>query len=596
MQSELNQIEQPTGRLNQIQNSLSGIDIREYWHVFLRHKWRIIGLAIVITLISGLKVFSEVPIYRSTAKLLIEREGARYVDVKDVYSSNYDWEYYQTQYEILKSRPIAERVVNKLKLDKAPEKKESKPKTSLLDWKKWLPDDWFKKPKEVTQLQRHISTVGFVKGGIQVEPVRNSHLVKISFEGASPQQITSIVNAIAEAYIEETLEGRLAMTQKATSWLTERMSGLREKLDESERKLQAYKDREKVIDTQGDSQLASQEIQILTTQLGKARQDLVAKKELRSKLRQANGSTQKLIKMPALLAHPLVQSFHAKLISAQQKERELGKTYGPLHPKMISAKSEREQAENALSSQLSAAAKSIESEYRIAQEQVDQLRARLNQAKTSAMTVDRKQFQLESLKRDVEANRQLYEQFQQRFKENNATGGVQSANARLLEPALVPNTPIRPNKRRTVMVSLILGLMAGFGLALLLEHLDNTIKGAEDIEKRLGIPMLGMLPLLDVTDKKDLSPMRHFSDNNRSSFSEAVRTIRTGVLLSALDDPHKVILVTSSVPGEGKTTLSMNLSYALGHMKKVLLIDADMRRPMVGKASKTEKTALGLSQ
>ncbi|MEM9304263.1 MAG: polysaccharide biosynthesis tyrosine autokinase, partial [Pseudomonadota bacterium] len=141
-----------------------------------------------------------------------------------------------------------------------------------------------------------------------------------------------------------------------------------------------------------------------------------------------------------------------------------------------------------------------------------------------------------------------------------------------------------PNKKRSIMLAFFMGLALSIGLAFLLEHLDNTLKGADDTEQKLGLPVLGLLPSLKTQDKKDLSPLRQFMAEPKSAFAEAIRTIRTGVLLSSLDDEHKVVLVTSSVPGEGKTTLSMNLARALSEMKRVLLIDADMRRPMVAKA------------
>jgi polysaccharide biosynthesis transport protein len=153
--------------------------------------------------------------------------------------------------------------------------------------------------------------------------------------------------------------------------------------------------------------------------------------------------------------------------------------------------------------------------------------------------INRKQYELTRLEREVESNRQLYDLFQQRFKETSASGGVQNANARVVEKAQVPGSPVFPNKRRTTLVGVLLGLALGVALAFLLDHLDNTLKGTDDVERRLGLPVLGLLPRLETTGDKDRSPLRHFADSPKTSFSEAVRTVRTGVLLSAIDHPPR---------------------------------------------------------
>jgi capsular exopolysaccharide synthesis family protein len=174
-------------------------------------------------------------------------------------------------------------------------------------------------------------------------------------------------------------------------------------------------------------------------------------------------------------------------------------------------------------------------------------------------------------------------------------GGSQKPNVTIIEYARANYSPIRPNKQRMVLTAAMVGLMLGVGLAFLLNQLDNTFKGPEDVERRLALPVLGSLPKLKLDKDDHLQPMREFKEARKSAFSEAVRTIRTGVMLAGLDRDKNVIMVTSSVPGEGKTTLSLNLAYAIGSMKKTLLIDADMRRPMVGKAHEMERTQPGLA-
>lgn len=203
-------------------------------------------------------------------------------------------------------------------------------------------------------------------------------------------------------------------------------------------------------------------------------------------------------------------------------------------------------------------------------------------SKRQLQKISGKSFQLESLKREVEVNRNLYDIFLNRLKETGAAlSGVKAAHARIIdaaEPALIP---YKPRKQRIVMISMMMTLIVASMLALLLDYLDNTFKGSRDVEERLGLSVLGALRKVGkgTEDRSDM--LRQFIDNPNGEFAEAVRSIRTGVVLSGLDSPHKVLVVTSSVPGEGKTTTAVNLAVALGQMEKVLLIDADMRRPVI---------------
>jgi len=210
--------------------------------------------------------------------------------------------------------------------------------------------------------------------------------------------------------------------------------------------------------------------------------------------------------------------------------------------------------------------------------------------------LNRKEFQLASLEREVATNRQLYEMFVQRFKETNISTEMQAAIGRVIDPAIVPRRPFGPNKQLIVGVSILIALLLGIGLALLIERLDNTLKTSHDVEAKLGVPSLGVLPISKVKRGHQLE--RVFLEDTQSNFAEAIRTIRSGVMLSAVDSPKKVVVITSSVPSEGKTTVAINLAFALSQVKKTLLIDADMRRPRVGKvlAGQANASLIGLAQ
>jgi capsular exopolysaccharide synthesis family protein len=297
----------------------------------------------------------------------------------------------------------------------------------------------------------------------------------------------------------------------------------------------------------------------------------------------------------SISANPLVAELRRNDAQAERTVNEVSQRYGPMHPKMVEAKIARDAARAALDRQLDQIAASVQKEYEIARDRENQIAGELGSAKGEMQDLNRKQYQLSALQRDVDSNKQLFDMFQTRFKENSASSGMETANARIVEAARVPKSPVYPNKQKAIMVGLLLGLTLGISLAFLLDHMDNTLKGGEDVERRLNVPVLGLLPKLKTSGKKDYGPLSYFKEQPKSSFSEAVRTIRTGVLLSAIDHPHRRVLVTSSVPGEGKTTLASNLAYALGQMRKVLLIDADMRRPSVHRGLPETSEAKGLS-
>ena len=573
-----------------------GVDLRRLWRVVNKHRWSIIGLTILITLVTGLFVFRQVPVYLGTATLQIERSPVQFSPVQDPYAVYADyWLYYKTQYGLIKRRAIGERVVKRLGLD-IPAASSAAQEKGSFGWKSLFPSDWFPAPPLPTKAQRYAAAVGALVGSIQVNPVRDSQLVQISFESPDPQRAAAVANAVAEAYIEDNLEGRIEMTQSASSYLTQRLVELREKLQASETALQSFKDREQVLEPGGSDSVASQSLRLVNEKLSAAQKALFETSLLVQQVNdvQANPDLD-LDSIPSIISHPQVQSFNLAYQTTLRRVNELSTRYGPKHPRMIAAESDLASSRSSLNQQMESVADGLQRDHQAALAAERAARAEVEQARRDLRDIDRKDFNLQALQREVDTNRQIFDKFQTQFKETDATGSVHTANARLVERALVPGIPFKPDKKRALMIAFFLGLIASLGLAFLLEHLDSTLKGAQDVEQRLDVAVLGLLPKLDTEGRKDLSPLRYFSEHKQSLFSESIRTVRTGVLLSALDHAHRVLLVTSSVPGEGKTTVSMNLARALGDMKKVLLIDADMRRPMVARAMARKLEAPGLS-
>ena len=262
---------------------------------------------------------------------------------------------------------------------------------------------------------------------------------------------------------------------------------------------------------------------------------------------------------------------------------------------MLQANAELAAARENVKRQIESVVSGVTKEYEIAKANEQAIERALGQSKAEIQGLNRKEFQLGVLEREAQANKQLFDMFGNRAKETNVGGELQSTVARVIDPATVPNYAYAPKKPQIVGIAAVIALLIGMMLSLLLDRLSNTINTAGEVESRLGLPMLGYLQKITGLNKKSTKSEMAFLTDNQSMFSESIRTLRTSVLMSALDTPKKVIVITSSVPEEGKTTVSFNLACALAQVKRVLLIDADLRRPKIGRLIGREKDAPGLS-
>lgn len=502
------------------------IDLRHYWRIIARYKWGILGLAFAITVLATLIVFSIEPVYRGSATLLIEQKQAKVVTIQEVYDlDGGNKEYLQTQFEILKSRELATRVVQELKLEEHPEFAPKEDTGFSIDWRSWLPVGHAENPLP-TEEQKLARIVDIFMGQLFIEPVRNTQLVKISFESLDPKLAAKVSNTLAQAYIDSQMEARIAMTEQAANWLTQRLGSLKAALELSEQKLQGYREKNDIVETGSSEGIAGGILALNARQL---------------------------------------QDITERVIAAQFKLSGISQRYGPKHPAYQQAELDLAEAQLAMQA-----------------------------ARQNAMQVTRKEFGLQELLREVQTNRNLYDTFFTRIKEANETRQLETPNARVIDPAVVPRIPVKPKKGLTMALAFVLSLMLGTMLAFLLDYLDSTFKGADDVEARLGVPMLGLLPIVRRKQESVVGrPL--FLESDQQGFAEAVRTVRTGVVLSGLDTDHQIVVVTSSVPGEGKTTSSINLALAMGQMEKVLLIDADMRRPTIAKNLGIPGSSPGLS-
>ena len=589
--------EYPWEESPQATDDQQSLDIREYLGVLFKFKWGIISIAFLAGLIGLYMAYKAVPIYSSTATLQIKREGGPTIGTVfrfQVFQS----EFYKTQYELLQSWGVAELAASQLGLLDADhlEGESTPPEEPGWTWQSLVPDFLVVTAPKLTPEIRRANIIQGIKKGVRVNPIEQSELVTVSFESADPQWASQQSNAVADSYINFLRDKNLSVITGNQNWYSSRQVQAREDLENAENALQDFLDNQGLITTpEGVDALQNQAMQLALSRREDARQEKLALDQLNREIETARsgGSLQSIT---ALEPRGIVTQLKNNRSEARRTVTQLAKRYGPKHPRMIEAVSQQASAEQAYQDELEAVAQAVAVDYQRAVQTESTYTSQLTEAQADIQSLNRNRAELSKLQDEVKTSRTLFEQLQSGEKTAGLLeGGTQNINATVIEYARPGLYPVRPNKQRMILMWILGGLVIGSGLAFLLNFLDNTFKGSEDVERRLGLPVLGQLPLLKVGKEDQLSPMNQFIQKSRSAFSESVRTIRTGVMLSTLDKEHSIVAVTSSVPGEGKTTMAINLAHSIGQMKKTLLIDADMRRPMVHRAKKIEQPRPGLA-
>jgi capsular exopolysaccharide synthesis family protein len=456
----------------------------------------------------------------------------------------------------------------------------------------WLPAAM--RPEPLTDDERRQAILQSFADQLEVTPIRNTQLVKIAFYARDPQLAADIINTLGRVYIDSDIDARVDMTRQAATWITGRMAGLREQLEQSEKALQDYREQENLLEVGGVRTLASQELNELTSKMVEARRKRTEAENVVAQIDQDPSSN------PAVLQHPLVQRLKEQESLAEQNLSEMSKRYGPKHPKIIAATGELQAARKSYEQQVANVVEGVRREYQIALAGEAAMSQALAGMKNQMQDINRKEYRLNELERTVTVNRQLYDTFFSRMKETSETENLQTVHAKIIDRAIAPNNPSQPKMLLWLLAAAGIGLLAGVGLALLREELDNTLNNPDDVRNRLGESLLGVLPLLKDSEITRKGVATIFGRNNLSSFAEAIRSIRTTLLVSDRDAGQLAarrlsVLVSSAEPGEGKSVLASNLAAAFGQLGKTLLVDADLRRPAAERNFRLKALSFGLA-
>ncbi len=571
------------------------IDLRRIWNAVWSRKWAIILFVVVVTLITAIAVSRMTPIYRAVASVMIETKGTQLVSFQQVTDTTGAVnEYLQTQLGLVKSRVVAEKVVRELNLTEHPDFDPRQQPQPLINF------------SAITNgIQSVLSYTGLVDAPEPSEPMTEAELMDIVVknlmdrtnvwvEGKSqlvnisvdlPDRLTSaaIANSIASNYIDSQLDAQMEMSLQATTWMNTRLNELRTSLQEAENRLQAFREAEGLVDVNGVQTISNNELSLTGDRMIDARrQRAEAESQYRQVQSMGSGDWRRLASVPAVLGNPLIQQFKSEEARARAKVEELSRRYGDRHPAMLAAKSDLSAATASLRAQVEQVVASIERNYQLAVANENSLNASFNKNKEQIQDISRKEFKVRELTRDVESNRSLYETFMTRLRETAATQDVNSSNARIIDKAVAPLTPAAPNQKLIIVLAAGLALVFAVALAIVRDILSNTFKGVEDVETKLNLPVLGIVPLISNNSKYTAAHLFEHGEDPR--FCESIRTIRTSLMLADSNRSQKVLVVTSSSPGEGKSTLVANMAFALSQLQRVLLIDADLRRPTLAKS------------
>ncbi|MDB6050928.1 MAG: lipopolysaccharide biosynthesis protein [Pseudomonas sp.] len=578
------------------------LDSRKIGYTLWARKWRILTLALIATVLVALLMQSVTPVYRAVASLVIEPKGAMLISFQQTADPNNPTnDYLQTQISLIQSRDVAERAVRKLNLTEHPEF-DPRQQVNLMQRGKMLlaelspglfPASW-STGETLTSSEVFDGAVLALMDHTAVAAVGKSQLVTIAVTLKDKQTAASAANALAHGYLESRLDAQIGDSVTASQWMNTRLVELRTQLQQSEAKLQSYRDAEGLVDVGGVVTISANELAKTSDSMVEARRQRAdAQSQYQQVLSMSGKGADQLSSIPAVINNPVIQQFQADEARAQSKVDELSRRYGDRHPKMLAARSDLAAAQASMRIQVNQVLAGLKRNYQLAQSNEDSLRASVNSSRQQIQDISRKEFKLRELQRDVDSNRSLYDTFLTRLRETTATADIGLSNARIVDEAMLPMQPNTPRKSLILSIVALLALGLGCAFELLRDSMKNTFKSSDDIEKKLRLPVLGVVPLLKKKSRARIA--RQFERNDNAAFNEAIRTIRTSVMLDDIEDRRRVVVITSSIPGEGKSAIAVNLACALGRLDQVLLIEADLRRPTLARNFGLSNEKVGLA-
>jgi len=561
----------------------------DYWQLVLKRRWSVLACLVVVFVTVAIGTLKQKPIYEGKLLLEINPEEPTVVTFREVsqVAPTVDVDSYrETQYKVLKSRSLAERVVRDLQLYRFPEFYKWHMLFGLIEGKpEKVPSARDLGPPDSSS-EAFSNTVGNLLTSLDVNPVRRSNLVELSVDCENPQLAARVANRWADLYIEQNLQVRWEETEKASEWLKGKLKEKKAELEKSEDKLQAYAQANNILYITEKQNMTTERLNELLNEYTKAQSERYAKQSLYSQVEAG-----KVQDLPAVLNNRLIQDLEEKRVDLEKQYAEVTTWVKPNYPKARQVKKQIDALQAKIDEEKEAVTQNIVDEYRAAEVREKYLAKAVEDQKAEVNQIAARSIQYNILKREVDSNKQLYEGLLQRLKEAQVESGLKASNIRIVDSAELPKSPSKPRVIVNLALGIVLGLGLGIGLAFFQEYLDKTLKTPDEVEHLLRLPSLGVLPRfqLNGSGPVDEDSLVATIEDEAVSIApaiqtspdaiEAFRSLRTSILLSASPVP-KLILVASALPGEGKTSTAVNLGATLASLgSRVVIVDCDMRRP-----------------
>lgn len=569
---------------------MQGPGLRDYLYILLKRKWLVIGAFLTIFLAVALYTFLRTPIFRATAKLQITADNpgsqvSANEKLPELFGYDDPEKFQQTQYEILKSRSLAENVVQALNLKEEPLFKSIKEKNP-----------------EKTEAEIENAIVDMSK--LEVTPVRNSFLVEVAFQSPDKSLAQKVVNVIADEYMYLSIDRRNQSFTLVKKWLDKHIQDMAAKVQEAQKKLYRFGQKTDIYTLEDKDNVVVQKFIDLNSLLTKAQAEKMAKEAQFKQIKEIGPDA------PLIVNNHLIATLREQLVSQEAKVSAMKKVYRGEHPQLLAEQANLTELRGRLQAEVKRLQESVQADYEAANRTEKLLNESFADQKKQMAKLQDNLTDFQILKRDAQTNEQLYQALLARVKEASIAGTMVPANVEVIDPGLLPDKPFLPKTRRDLALAAILGLTLGAGLAFLLESLDDSIQSVDDLERICNLPSLGMLPSLGSNGKMLPGHRQKLEENvwrylprlwrrgqalvdgedralivfkqPRSPFSEAIRHIHTAIMLSASGRPPAAIMVTSPNPSEGKSMVASNLAltFALGG-QQTLVIDCDLRKPWI---------------